>query len=261
MNKHHFLKALVCSMALCTLMSLAGCGNAGSQEPSAPTPASSTSSTSDNTPTDTSPTPADSAPATSTEAPKDPSNATPGIIVDSGTCGENVTWELDENGLIVISGSGKMNDYFSADVPWYKKRDTIKTAIVNNGVTNIGGGAFDECENLTSVTIPDSVTRIEENAFCGCVSLTGITIPDSVIIIGDYAFDETPWYDAQPDGLVYAGKVLYKYKGEMPENTHLVLADGTKGIAESALYGCNGLTSITIPDSVLYIGHSSFQEC
>ena len=86
-------------------------------------------------------------------------------------------------------------------------------------------------------------------------------IGNSVTNIGGDAFNNTAWYNKQPDGLVYAGKVAYKYKGTMPSNTSIVLKEGTLGIADSAFRGCTGLTSVTIPDSVTSIGSYAFMDC
>ena len=132
---------------------------------------------------------------------------------------------------------------------------------IPNSVTSIGGDAFYHCSSLTSITIPNSVTSIGGRAFWGCLSLTSVTIPNSVTSIGYEAFEGTAWYNNQPDGLVYAGKVAYTYKGDMPENTKIILNDGTLGISESAFRNCSSLTSVTIPNSVTSIGNEAFFGC
>jgi hypothetical protein len=132
---------------------------------------------------------------------------------------------------------------------------------IPNSVINIGADAFAYCINLSSITIPNSVTSIGYDAFADCTSLTIINIPNSVSKIGSHALDDTPWYYNQPNGLIYAGKVAYKYKGAMPANTKITLKDGTLGISDNAFWGCTGLTSITIPNSVTNIGARAFQGC
>ena len=127
-----------------------------------------------------------------------------------------------------------------------------------NSIVDISSSTFSGCRGLTSIIIPDGVTYIGFDAFSGCTGLTSITIPDSVTYIGDNAFYNTAWYENQPDGLIYAGKVLYKYKGEMPENTEIKINDGTKVISSSAFWCCSRLTSIIIPDSVTRIGNDAF---
>ena len=137
----------------------------------------------------------------------------------------------------------------------------LTSVTIGNSVMSIGERTFYGCRGLTSVAIPDSVTSIGWNAFYGCSGLTSMTIPDSVTNIDGSAFDGTAWYNNQPYGLVYAGKVAYKYKGTMPSNTSIVIKDGTLGIADSAFYDCSSLTSVTIPDSVTSIGDGAFKGC
>ncbi len=171
----------------------------------------------------------------------------------SGKTGD-CTWSLDDNGTLTISGSGAMKDYYSTEsLPW---GNTIEKVIIKNGVTAIGKNAFEGCA-LKNVYIPDSVTSIGDYVFCGCGKLTSVNIPDSVTRIGGDAFSGTSWYFNQPDGLVYAGKVAYKYKGDMPDGTSVTIKDGTKGISDGALSYYEEMTSITIPDSVTWIGEQA----
>ena len=122
-----------------------------------------------------------------------PATALAADIVDRGTCGaegngSNLTWTLDSEGVLTISGSGGMHGYGSSDAPWYGSRSRVKSAVIAEGVTSIGESAFENCGSLTSVTIPNSVTSIGRYAFYYCTSLTSVTIPDSVTSIGGSAF-------------------------------------------------------------------------
>ena len=138
----------------------------------------------------------------------------------------------------------------------------LTNVTIGDSVTSIGSTAFYNCSGLTSITIPDSVTSIGEVAFFGCTGLTSITIPDSVTSIGSRAFDNTLWYNNEPDGLVYAGKVAYEYKkGTIPSDNSIELKEGTLGIADYAFFGCTDLTSVTIGNSVTSIGEGAFFGC
>ena len=171
---------------------------------------------------------------------------------------------------------------------------SLTSVSISKMVASIGYQAFNGCSDLNSITvdpdnavydsrndcnaiietatntlllgcknteIPNTVTAIADAAFYGCSGLTSVSVPNSVVMIGYDAFGETGWYNSQPDGLVYAGLVAYQYKGEMPSNTSIVIAEGTKGITSGAFYDCTGLISVTIPSSVTYIGEWVFEDC
>ena len=102
---------------------------------------------------------------------------------------DNLTWTLDADGTLTISGTGAMKDYNAADnlSPAHMNSD-VKKVVIEDGVTSIGELAFYKCSSLTNITIPDSVTCIAYAAFHGCSSLSSITIPNSVTSIGNDAF-------------------------------------------------------------------------
>ncbi|MCR4959379.1 MAG: leucine-rich repeat protein [Prevotella sp.] len=131
-------------------------------------------------------------------------------------------------------------------------------------LTRIADFLFNNCGQLVSVAIPPTVSSIGNDAFALCSNLASITLPESLTYIGSRAFYGTPWYDKQyaeaPDGIFYIGPLLAGYKGDKPTGD-LVIREGTTTIEREALRGCNGLTSITIPQSVMYIGTWAFGGC
>lgn len=122
---------------------------------------------------------------------------------------------------------------------------------------------------LTNALIPSIVSSngvtynvaIGSFAFENCSSLTSVTIPANVTSIGERAFNNTPWWNSKPDGLVYINNILYTYKGIMPANTSVMIADGTTAISASAFSNCSGLTSIKIPASVTHVENWVFDGC
>ena len=164
-------------------------------------------------------------------------------IVDSGDCGaidkangldgSQVTWTLDSDGLLTISGSGAMKDFDKDYAPWYSDTD-VKSVSIQNTVTAIGSFAFYSCNRLTSVTIPDSVTSIGAFAFYGCSKLTSVILPGSVSAIETGVFKSCE------------------------ELTSVTIPDGVSAVGAEAFEDCTKLTSITFPDSVKSIGGYAF---
>ncbi len=130
-------------------------------------------------------------------------------------------------------------------------------------VVGLSSNSFYKQTGLTSVYIPNSVKYIHRTAFYGCTSLTNVTIPNNLEFLGDKVFDNTPWFNAMPDGPVYFGNTFYVYKNPstMPAGTNFVIKDGTTHIAANAFQGCANLSNIHIPNSVTSIGENAFSRC
>ena len=189
----------------------------------------------------------------------------------TGSCGDNLVWTLNGDGLLTISGSGKMTEYtredHGGDEDWcwvctspfsgsiYNDRygfgNEIKSVVISNGVTSIGSSAFSGCSGLTSVSIPSSVTSIGSSAFSGCSGLKNAEF-ESIESLCKISFGSN---GSNP--LSYAHHLYIKGK----EVTDLVVPSSVTSIGSYAFYGCSGLTSVTIPSSVTSIGSSAFSNC
>lgn len=114
--------------------------------------------------------------------------ATQGIV--TGTCGENVNFQLDtETGEVIVSGNGKMADYeYATDSPFYPYGDVITSIQIEEGVTSVGATAFAFCFGLIKVDFPNTLTEIGNQAFLGCTSMEIAIVPEQVISIGSYTF-------------------------------------------------------------------------
>lgn len=155
----------------------------------------------------------------------------------SGTCGNNVTWALTEDGILSIFGSGAMYDYKSGGTPWHSVREKIKSIVVEDGVTSIGAYAFKDYTNIANIMLPNSLINIGRCAFWGCKSLTILVIPDKVTDLGQCAFRNCT------------------------SLTNVTLGNSISSISDQAFQECSGLKSVTIPTSVANIGYCAFDDC
>ena len=177
-----------------------------------------------------------------------------------GTCGDNVTWTLDAEGTLTISGTGATKDYQTNNRSPFDHKTDIKKVVINDGVTSIGYGLFLYCSNLSEVSIPNSVTSIGTGAFYQCPSLTNITLPNSVTSIGTDAFGYCTSLTSIkiPDSVTSIGEYAFEYCSNL---TSITISNSVTSIGTDAFGHCTSLTSVTIPDSVTSIGDYAFEYC
>ncbi|HOO06590.1 MAG TPA: leucine-rich repeat protein [Ruminococcus sp.] len=193
-----------------------------------------------------------------------------------GQLTETITYSVDEDGVMTVSGTGEIPDYASV-----MDKSSCSALVVEDGITSIGDevfqsggfesvslpstletigeGAFLGCPNLTSVTIPDGVTSIGSSAFGSCNSLTSVTMPDSVTSLGDYAFAYCYGLTEVKlsAGLTSVGESTFSYCGNL---TSIDIPEGVTEIGSEA-FGYTSLTEVTLPESVATIGSNAFYGC
>lgn len=214
----------------------------------------------------------------------------------SGTCGENLTWILSNDGVLTISGSGAMESYASSiDTPWSKISDSIRTIQISDGTISIGDYAFAGLLYLTDVSISKSVEFIGKRAFCDCPKLQGIfvdpnnefycndaagvlfdkaqnilvsvpgalvgsyIIPEGVIIIEEAAFQFSDISEVLiPNSVEYIGAYAF---WDCDNLRRLDFPDSIESIGEYAVANCSNLFAITMGDSIITIENAAFFNC
>ncbi len=227
--------------------------------------------------------------------------------------------DIPEGVTQILSGAFRYSGLTSIDVPdsviwvdyysFYYCRN-LQRATLSSSMGFVDSFTFHGCENLTYVDIPNSVTRIFNNAFSICTALEHIDLPDNLTEVGasaftgdtklnlpaipasctkidTLAFQNTKWYNEQPDGMIYLGDLAYHYKGDPPESVNIrqgtkyladrlfnttwggtqyhlnsvTLPEGLLSVSYYAFGASDSLTEITIPDSVTSIEAGAFKDC
>ena len=187
------------------------------------------------------------------------------------SCGESVTWRIDQDGVLTISGTGDMYSYTEQTAPW--GLGSCKKVIIEDGVTSIGSWAFSQCISMRSIEIPESVTKIGDYAFNRCYYLKSISLPDSICEIGANPFRactalEEIIVSSDHPVLSYGNGMLssipdHRLVCRLPADSSFecVLPEGTQVIGDYAFYDCDKLHRLMIPEGVTTIGDWAFCGC
>ena len=201
-----------------------------------------------------------------------------GGIVNSGRCGDNLTWSIDSSGILTITGFGEM-DSASWKNTVSNYRQAIKGVVLQEGLTAVCEAAFAECDEITEVIIPEGVHSIGRGAFCHCDNLSHIVIPKSLTVFPgesgsspkpelDGVFDSAKLESAGPIGGGY--NIEFGWEKEIPKNAFrrsqsglktIVFPEGIEKIGAYAFYECDNLDELILPDTVTTLGGACFYGC
>lgn len=208
-------------------------------------------------------------------------------IEKTGECGEGLSYVLEDDGTLTITGTGQIADEAFRDVP------AIRNVVINEGVSGIGAmafldtwnivtisfpqsmriigdSAFSVCRSLGNVSIPEGVTSVGEGSFSCCFAMNKLSIPSTLTDIGDNAFygcvsldkivvsDNNPAYDSREE----CNALIDSRSNELLVGCRsTVIPEGIAAIGEYAFASIEGFTDIVIPDSIKTIGKSAFFSC
>lgn len=174
-------------------------------------------------------------------------------VVDSGSCGSNLTWELTADGTLTIRGTGRMYGDWENDL-------RIRRVILEPGVTNLSSDAFCGCSKLEEIVFPDSVTSIGPSAFAECTSLTAIEIPSGITRLENGTFRECSALQTVmlPEGLAEIGDSAFYACSSLKS---LMLPEGLTSLKGSAFSYCSALEQIDLPDGITVLQNYTFSNC
>lgn len=211
----------------------------------------------------------------------------------TGRNGAALYWSLGKDGSLTVEGKGSIPDFYNMETPWEAFKQSIKSVIIDNGITGIGAKAFWGCRELKCAEIPDSVKIIHYGAFEDCCSLEKVIIPKDtvlkhiyenrddvyeVICIGRRVFRNTPWASKEWGDFFTSNNVLIEYYGEkkdvvLPENIQeigtfafrdfpvasIVFSQKTKRIGYGA-FERTSLSRVVIPENIELIEKKAFKN-
>ena len=201
----------------------------------------------------------------------------------SGKVNANISWYLESNGTLTISGTGGIPAYSYDSAPWHPYTNAISKIVIGEGITSIGNRAFVRCNYTTSVELPTTLISIGDYSFDNCRSVKEFNLPYGLLTIGTNAFSECTSLTRMeiPDTVVSVGSSVFstcynlKYvklssgMTSIPDSmffnmdslTTVVIPSGITRIEDTVFCGCDGLLTISLPKQISYIGVAAFSDC
>ncbi len=196
--------------------------------------------------------------------------------VTSGFCGENVTWSFNEGtGTLTVSGTGAMRSYGIYLTPWYDLSNSIKTVVIEEGITSVGQNLFHHFQTMRNLTLPSTLKSIESYAFAACLNLYNIyyngslsdwceidfadensnpfRFSDNFYIQGDLLPQEI----TVPNGITVLDNDVFRTS----DIVSLTISEGVTRIGDNAFHGSISLSNVVISDTVNEIGTDAFYNC
>lgn len=216
--------------------------------------------------------------------------------VSGGALSSNITWELDADGVLTVSGNGAMPEFSEDEPSPFSSLSGVKRVVLSEGITSVGSYTFFGCAELKLVNLPSSITEIGLAAFLGCSLLKTISVDENNMFFSadngvlfskdkktlvQYPAGKTLTSYTIPDGVTYIEDAAFAYCNRLQS---VVFSDSVKNMGFAVFLGCsnlstvelgnnltsigelsfvlcNSLYSIVIPDSVTSIGSNAFSEC
>ncbi len=168
-------------------------------------------------------------------------------------------WEIDSNGTFTLTGTGKMR-FEGYRAPWYEYRQSIKKAVIGEGITYINHLSFYGCSEITEISLPSTVRFIGESAFEKCRALKKIELPEGITYIGEAAF----YNCTRLEGIVIPSTVedisTALFNG-CTSLSSVTIKGSPRQIKAFAFYRCSSLTGISVPEGITTIREHAFEEC
>ena len=181
-------------------------------------------------------------------------------IKAKGTLGDSITWTFSDDNVLTVSGSGSIQVGEGQQYPWKQLGGEVAKIIIEDGITTVGGSAFEAFTAVTETVLGDTVEEIGDHAFYDCLKLEKINLPDSLKAIGNAAFWRCGITALDiPSGVTSIAPWAFASCSAISGT--VVIPKGITRVEESAFMYCEGINRIVLPDTIEVLGNSAFFRC